>query len=152
MGHLARLVTAANGVLIRHRVLICNRDRKWSRALRQQFGDAGIRVVLTPERAPNANAYPERFVRSIKEECLDRVIPLGERQFRRAITAFVEHYHLERNHQGLANRLITGTPTADVAGRVRRRSRLRGLLNYYERAAASAGRPRCGTVRRRLSF
>jgi putative transposase len=101
-------VTAADGVLIRHRVVICDRDRKWSRAVRQQFGDAGIRVVLTPERAPNANAYAERFVRSIKEEGLDRVIPLGERHFRRAITAFVEHYHLERNHQGLDNRLITG--------------------------------------------
>ena len=136
MDQIVRLVTAADdGVLIGHRVLICDRDRKWSRAVRQRFGDAGIRVVLTPERAPNANAYAERFVRSIKEECLDRMIPLGERHFRRAITEFVEHYHLERNHQGLDNRLITGTPTADAAGRVRRRSRLGGLLNYYERAA-----------------
>jgi putative transposase len=136
MGQIVRLVTAAeDGVLIGHRVLICDRDRKWSRAVRQQCGDAGIRVVLTPARAPNANAYAERFVRSIKEECLDRMIPLGERHFRRAITEFVEHYHLERNHQGLDNRLITGTPTADAAGRVRRRSRLGGLLNYYERAA-----------------
>jgi transposase InsO family protein len=135
MGQIVRLVTAADGVLSRHRVLICDRDRKWSRAVRQQFGDAGIRVVLTPERAPNANAYAERFVRSIKEECLDRVIPLGERHFRRAITAFVEHYHLERNHQGLANRLITGTPVPDAAGCVRRRSRLGGLLTYCERAA-----------------
>jgi transposase InsO family protein len=135
MGQIVRLVTAEDGVLIGHRVLICDRDRKWSRAVRQQFGDAGIRVVLTPERAPNANAYAERFVRSIKEECLDRIIPLGERHFRRAITAFVEHYHLERNHQGLDNRLIAGMPTADAAGLVRRRSRLGGLLNYYERAA-----------------
>jgi transposase InsO family protein len=135
MGQIVRLVTAEDGVLIGHRVLICDRDRKWSRAVRHQCGDAGIRVVLTPERAPNANAYAERFVRSIKEECLDRMIPLGERHFRRAITAFVEHYHLERNHQGLANRLITGTPMPDAAGRVRRRSRLGGLLNYYERAA-----------------
>jgi hypothetical protein len=57
----------------------------------------------------------------------------GERHFRRAITEFVEHDHLERNHQGLDNRLIT--PMADAASRVRRRSRLGGLLNYYERAA-----------------
>jgi transposase InsO family protein len=136
MGQVVRMMTAADdGVLGGHRVLICDRDRKWSRAVRQQCSDAGIRVVLTPERAPNANAYAERFVRSIKEECLDRMIPLGERHFRRAITAFVEHYHLERNHQGLDNRLITGTPEADAAGRVRRHSRLGGLLNYYERAA-----------------
>ena len=136
MGQIVRLVTAAeDGVLIGHRALICDRDRTWSPAVRQDFGDAGIRVVLTPERAPNANAYAERFVRSIKEACLDRIIPLGERHFRRAITEFVDHYHLERNHQGLDNRLITGTPIADAAGRVRRRSRLGGLLNYYERAA-----------------
>jgi transposase InsO family protein len=136
MGQIARLATAADdGVLMGHRVLICDRDRKWSRAVRQRFGAAGIRAVLTPARAPNANAYAERFVRSIKEECLDRMIPLGERHFRRAVTEFVEHYHLERNHQGLDNRLIAGTPATDVAGRVRRRSRLGGLLNYYERAA-----------------
>ena len=136
MQQIVRTLTMAEaGVVGAPQVLICDRDRKWSRAVRQQFGDAGIRVVLTPERAPNANAYAERFVRSIKEECLDRIIPLGARHFRRAITEFVEHYHLERNHQGLDNRLITRTPTADAAGRVRRRSRLGGLLNSYERAA-----------------
>ena len=122
-------------MLIGQRVLICDRDRKWSRAVRQRLGDAGVRVVLTPERAPNANAYAERFVRSIKEECLDHVIPIGERHFRHTIAEFVEHYHLERNHQGLDNRLIAGAPATDAAGRVRRRSRLGGLLNYYERAA-----------------
>jgi transposase InsO family protein len=97
--------------------------------------EAGIRVVLMPERAPNANAYAERFVRSIKEECLDRMIPIGGRHFRRAVTEFVEHYHVERNHQGLDNRLIAGMPTTDVAGYVRRRPRLGGLLNFYDRAA-----------------
>ena len=130
------MVTAADdGLLVGHRVLICDRDRKWSRAVRQRFADAGIRVVLTPARAPNANAYAERFVRSIKEECLDRMIPLGERHFRHALTEFVEHYHRERNHQGLDNRLIAGTPRVERASRVRRRPRLGGLLNFYERAA-----------------
>ena len=82
MSQIVRLATAADdGVLIGQRVLICDRDRKWSRAVRQRFADAGIRVVLTPERAPNANAHAERFVRSIKEECLDRMILLGERHF-----------------------------------------------------------------------
>src|SRR5262245_51375889 len=94
----------------------------------------GIRVVQTPYQAPNANAYAERFVRSIKEECLDRMIPLGERHFRRAVTEFVEHYHHERNHQGLKNALIDGRPTTGV-GRVHRQQRLGGLLNYYRRAA-----------------
>ena len=68
--------------------------------------DAGIRVVQTPYRAPNANAYAERFVRSIKEECLNRLIPFGERHLRRAVAEFVAHYHRERNHQGLDNELI----------------------------------------------
>ena len=81
--------------------------------MRRRLRDAGIRVVLIPERAPNANAYAERFVRSIKEECLDRLIPIGERHFRRAVAEYVEHYHGERNHQGLDNRLIAGPPVID---------------------------------------
>ena len=78
----------------------------------------------------------ERFVRSIKEECLDRIIPMGERHFRRSVAAFVEHDHRERNHQGLANQLIVASPVIGaVVGRVHRRTRLGGMLNCYERAA-----------------
>jgi transposase InsO family protein len=136
MQQIVRTMTVADeGLLGQHRVLICDRDTKWSALVRARLGEVGIRVVQTPYQAPNANAYAERFVRSIKEECLDRVIPLGERHFRRVITEFVAHYHLERNHQGLDNRLIAGMPSTDAVGRVRRRSRLGGLLNYYERAA-----------------
>jgi transposase InsO family protein len=136
MDQLVRRVTAADdGALVGHRVLICDRDRKWSGVVRRRLGEAGIRVVLTPECAPNANAYAERFVRSIKEECLDRIIPFGERHLRHVIAEFVEHYHRERNHQGLANRLIASTPVTDGTGRVRRRQRLGGLLNFDERAA-----------------
>lgn len=116
-------------------ILICDRDRKWSRDVRRRLREAGIRVVLIPERAPNANAYAERFVRSIKEECLDRLVPMGERHFRRAVAEYVEHYHRERNHQGLGNALIVGATPSGTAGRVRRRPRLGGLLNFYERAA-----------------
>ena len=115
-------------------VLICDRDRKWSGDVRRRLREARIRVVPIPERAPNANAYAERFVRSIKEECLDQLIPIGERHFRRAVTEDVEHYHRERNHQGLENQLIVGTLAIDAAARVRRRPRLGGLLNFYERA------------------
>ena len=87
-------------------LMICDRDRKWSADVRRRLRDAGIRVVLIPERAPNANAFAERFVRSIKEECLDRLIPIGDRHFRRAVGEYIEHYHCERNHQRLDNRLI----------------------------------------------
>ena len=136
MQQVVRLATAADdGILVGHRVLICDRDRKWSGAVRRRLGEASLRVVVTPERAPNANAYAERFVRSIKEECLDRMIPIGERHFRRAVAEYVEHYHQERNHQGLDNRLIAGTPVIDMTSRVQRRPRLGGLLNFYERAA-----------------
>ena len=103
--------------------------------MRTRLGEAGIRVVQTPYRAPNANAYAERFVRSIKEECLDRLIPIGERHFRRAVTEYVEHYHRERNHQGLQNALIARAPATCTVGRIRRRPRLGGLLNYYVRVA-----------------
>jgi hypothetical protein len=74
-------------------------------------------------------------VRSIKEECLDRLIPIGERHVRRAVAEYVARYHGERNHQGLDNRLISGPPAIQMTSRVRRHSRLGGLLNFYERAA-----------------
>ena len=103
--------------------------------MRARLEEAGIRVVQTPFQAPNANAYAERFVRSIKHECLNRVIPFGERHLRRTIAEFVEHYHRERNHQGLANELIEGALAVERVGSIRRRPRLGGLLNYYCRAA-----------------
>jgi transposase InsO family protein len=96
--------------------------------VRHRLRQAGIGVVQIPVQAPNANAYAERFVRSIKEECLDRIIPLGDRHFRAAVREFAEHYHHERNHQGLE-------PIVDWPCRVRRHRRLGGLLNFYERAA-----------------
>ena len=78
MQQIARTLTMAEArVVSPPQVVICDRDRKWSHDVRRRLRDAGIRVVLIPERAPNANAFAERFVRSIKEECLDRVIPIG---------------------------------------------------------------------------
>jgi len=136
MQQVARMMTAADdGLLVQHRVLICDRDTKSSAPVGAWLGEAGLRIVQTPYQAPNANAYAERFVRSLKHECLDRVIPFGERHLRRTIAEYVEHYHRERNHQGLANELIEGAPAVDYGGRIRRRPRLGGLLNYYARAA-----------------
>jgi transposase InsO family protein len=131
-----RTVTDADdGCLRGSRVLICDRDTKWSETFRQTLAAAGVRVVLTPYRAPNCNAHAERFVRSIKEECLDRLVILGDAHLRRTLLAFTEHYHRERNHQGLQDRLITPDPTRSPRGRVRCRPRLGGLLRYYYRAA-----------------
>jgi transposase InsO family protein len=132
-----RTMTAADdGLLVQHRRLICDRDTKWSASVRARLEEAGIRVVQTPYQASNANAYAERFVRSIKEECLNRLIPIGERHFRRAVTEYVAHYHHERNHQGIENTLIDGACVGEgTTDRIRRRPRLGGLLNDYERAA-----------------
>ena len=136
MCQVARTLTAADeGVLVGHHVLICDRDAKWSAPVRARLGEGGIRVVQTPYQAPNANAYAERFVRSIKHECLNRVIPFGEHHLRRTIAEFVEHYHRERNHQGLDNELIAAAVPLVSGRRIRRRQRLGGLLNYYARAA-----------------
>ena len=97
----------------------------------------GVKPLLLPAGSPNLNAYSERFVLSIKSECLDRSIPLGEAHLRRAIREYLVHYHGERNHQGLANVLLTGAPTpANTNASVHRRERLGGLLNYYQRVAA----------------
>ncbi len=99
--------------------------------------DVGIESVKLPPRSPNLNAYAERFVRSIKEECLEQMIVFGEDSLRKSIHSFVEHYHLERNHQGLANRLIIplNTPVQSL-GAVECRQRLGGLLKHYYREAA----------------
>ena len=91
--------------------------------------------MLTPIQAPNANAYAERFVRSIRAECLDRLIFFGERRLLRAVDEFVAHYHGERNHQGLGNELITPEIRFLRGAHVRCRERLGGLLRYYRRAA-----------------
>jgi len=116
-------------------VLICDRDRKWSRAVLEFLEGERVQIIRTPFRAPNCNAYAERFVRSIKEECLNRVVLLGERHLRRTIAEFVAHYHAERNHQGIGNALIQPLARADCHGPLHRRQRIGGMLNYYYRAA-----------------
>ena len=130
-----RLTDAVDGFLVGHRVLICDRDRKWTDEFRRIVQGAGMRIVLTPVQAPNADAYAERFVRSIREECLDRLILFGERRLLRAVDEFVAHYHKERNHQGLGNALIVPQVDASCGPRVRCRERLGGLLRYYHHAA-----------------
>jgi transposase InsO family protein len=136
MSQAGRTMTASDeGALAGCHVLICDRDQKWSAPLRHMLEESRVRVVQTPLQAPNCNAHAERFVRSIKEECLNRVIPIGERHFRRTMHEFVEHYHRERNHHGLDNELIEGHSPPGRAGSIRRRQRLGGLLSYYYRAA-----------------
>ncbi|MBL9168806.1 MAG: transposase [Verrucomicrobiales bacterium] len=98
---------------------------------------AGVESLSLPVRSPNLNAYAERFVRTIKESCLDNIILFGESSLREAVSQFVEHYHQERNHQGLENKIIRPEFAQFPAeGSLHRRKRLGGLLNYYYRQAA----------------
>ncbi len=136
MRQVARVLTVADeGVLVGPRIVIGDRDATWSAPVRQLLNESGIRVGQTPYQAPTANAYAERFVRSVRDECLDRVIPFGERHFRRTLAEFLAHDHRERNHQGLENALIEEGRWRRESGRIHRRPRLGGLLNYDYRAA-----------------
>ena len=109
-----------------------------------KIGRGTIRRILkdhliepAPARSPNLNAFAERFVRSVKSECLSKLIPIGVPKLRRAMHEYMEHYHRERNHQGLANELIVPLRVPPSRSEpVGRRTRLGGMLSYYERAAA----------------
>jgi transposase InsO family protein len=96
-----------------------------------------VQTVKLPARSPDLNAYAERFVLSIKPECLAQIIPLSERHLRAAVKKYTQHYHLARNHQGLGNELIEKpSDEIDVNGAVECRERLGGILKYYYRRAA----------------
>jgi transposase InsO family protein len=117
--------------------LIVDRDTKYTAQFRRLVAESRTAVIRLPPRSPNLNAYAERFVRSIKEECLERMIFVGQGALRRAVTEFVAHYHRERNHQGLRNRLIQPEPKSLLTGAsVCRRERLGGMLSFYHRATA----------------
>ena len=113
-----------------------DRDPFYTHEFLSMLADVGIGSVKLPPRSPNLNAYAERFVRTIKEECLEQMILFGEKALRNNIREFLDHFHQERNHQGLGNRLITPiNVTANSEGKIERRERLGGLMNYYYRAA-----------------
>jgi transposase InsO family protein len=138
MKQVARNLTdAVDGFLKGTRYLIHDRDPLFTKSVRDVFQSAGVRCLKLPAHSPNLNAYAERFVLSIKSECPSKVVPLGERHLRRIVSEYVEHYHLERNHQGLENRLLTQSPppTNDNLP-IECRERLGGILNFYFRRAA----------------
>lgn len=133
------LIDCEDGVLATKRKLIIDRDTKYCAEFRGLSANAGCEIIRLPPRSPNLNAYAERFVGSIKAECLNRLIFFGEASLRRAIREYMAHYAHERNHQGMANRLLVAAANDAVFGgdrRVGRRSRLGGMLNFYYREAA----------------
>ena len=138
MTQIARNLTdAETGFLAGKRYLIHDRDPLFTGDFLETLRISGVRSVKLPARSPNLNAHAERFVRTIKEGCLENMILFGEGSLGRAIHEFVEHYHWERNHQGLGNRLIMeDVPRVANRGPIQRRQRLGGMLNYYYRQAA----------------
>jgi putative transposase len=139
MVQVARNVTMEEwGCLSPGQYLIHDRDTKFCTAFQQIIDAAGVERVPLPPRSPNLNAYAERWVRSVKEECLSRLILFGEASLRHALTQYVAHFHHERNHQGKGNVLLFPTVSQDVgcAGPIQCRERLGGLLKYYAREAA----------------
>ncbi len=135
MAQVARNLTdVVDGFLKDHRVLICDRDTKFTEQFERILRDFGVEVLLTPKQAPNCNACAERFVLSIKSECLRRMIFFGERRLRDAVASYVEHYHTERAHQGIGNERNERAGAMDE-GAVQCTERLGGLLKCYRRAA-----------------
>jgi hypothetical protein len=120
------------------RYLLHDRDAKFCQSFRELIKTGNVNPLRLPARSPNLNSYAERWVRSVKEECLSRLILFGESSLRRALQQYIVHYHEERNHQGKDNRILfPSRPEARRnTGAVRCRERLGGLLKYYEREAA----------------
>jgi hypothetical protein len=121
----------------RMRFLIHDRDSKFTASFDEVFRSEGIKVIHTPVQAPQANAYAERFVRTVRNECLDWLLIIGRRHLEHVLRTYIQHYNHERPHRALA--LQPPQPRAPELpqhGHVHRRDRLGGLVREYYRAAA----------------
>ena len=138
MSQVARNLTDCfDGFLNGKRFLIHDRDPLYTAQFTETLEACGVRCVKLPPKSQNLNAFAERFVRSIKSECLDRMIFFGGKHLRCVVKEYVEHYHAERNHQGIGNRLIEGRNVGgNRTGPVVLRTRVGGMLKYYHRTAA----------------
>jgi putative transposase len=111
---------------------------KFCREFQDTLAAGGVKCTPIPARSPNVNANAERWVHSIKEECLSKLISFGEASLGRVVSDFLEHFHQERNHQGKDHLLlfpVSAPPGSDRRGTIRCRERLGGLLKFYLRAA-----------------
>jgi len=131
-----QLVDSVQGFARGQTHLIIDRDTKYVDAFRHTLASAGVKIVLCPPRVPQCNAYAERFVRSIKEECLSRLVFLSQQHLHTTLSTFADYYRQRRNHQGIQNKLIEPPTSFPKAGPIRCRNELGGLLNYYYREVA----------------
>ena len=126
----------SSGFLRGQRYLLHDRDTKFCAAFLDVLRSSGIQPLALPPRSPNLNAFAERWVGSVRQECLSKLILFGEASLRRALTEYIDHYHSERNHQGKNNLLLLPSPDVPPKCRtVHRRDRLGGLLKFYSRVA-----------------
>ena len=125
------------GFLRDQRFILMDRDTKYAESFRTLLKEFGIEPVRLRPKSPNLNAHIERFMRSLKEECLERLILFGKESLRNAVGEFLIHYHSERNHQGLRNRLIQqAAESGKYQSEIDCRNRLGGMLRYYYLKAA----------------
>jgi putative transposase len=120
------------------RYVLHDRDTKFCASFRSALASGGVKTIPLPAKSPNLNAFAERWVRSVKQECLSKVILFGEGPLSRVLTEYSRHYHSERNHQGKGNRLLFPHVTEKphpLHRSIECRHRLGGLLKYYRRAA-----------------
>ena len=140
MKQIARNVTMNEwGFLENCQYLIHDRDSKYCHSFREIIKSGEVKPLRLPARSPNLNAFSERWVKSVKEECLSKLILFGEASLRCALRDYLVHYHAERNHQGKDNVLLFPTATKamnPIDGPVGCKERLGGLLKYYHRDAA----------------
>jgi putative transposase len=138
MKQIARNLTdSVDGFLLGKRYFIHDRDPLFTDAFRKILRDFGVKPLRLPAQSPNLNSYAERFVLSIRSECLNKIILFSESQLRRVVANYISHYHSERNHQGLDNELIEKSDSVGgTRGAIKRKERIGGLLSYYYREAA----------------
>jgi len=128
---------AEDGFLRDKKYLLMDRDTKFSKEFRDILENVDVKAIRLPPRSPNLSPHLERFMRSIKEECLERMIFFGEKSLHAATLSYIDPYHAERNHQGVGNQLLVpGNEVNRTAGEVACRERLGGRLRYYYRKAA----------------
>ena len=137
MKQMARSLTLADmGFLASTRYLLRDRDSKFCSSFEQIIRWSGVAPVTLPAQSPNLNAIAQRFVRSVKSECLSMLLLFGEDALRRALSEYVKHYHTERNHQGKANQILFPESQPQSEGLVACKQRLGGVLKFYYREAA----------------
>ena len=137
MKQMARnLVDCEEGFLLSKRYVLMDRDSKFSEGFRSILKSEDVNAVRLPAKSPNLNAFIERFFRSLREECLDRMIFFGEAFLQRTVHRYLHHFYQHRNHQGLENMIINpGKEVGRQEGEVQCNASLGGILRYYHRAA-----------------